>query len=422
MAPRTTRIPVYVHRDAAATEGLKTPTRRKRHSSVERRTRTRTISGTSTTRPCVPTDSPRNPFGRQYKWHCLRRLPPPLNPFLSHLPLVLTLVRARSSANEPPVYRKVHVPRNYTITHLRALLIFLFDATMYDGDLFSSLHHVVEICKDADIPGNLWSAETCIKLSGVQDPYSPARDDGPELGDADEPEVSRTGSYRWEGEGDFIIDSVWPTTRFQDDEWELQNECRGIIFNFKRDPYVKVHITYESKSRSQAPHPMDSPFVVESCGLTNALSSRAPSSSCRAPTGAGWNEPNVFKKFYMTLAKGSMALLPNAPRPAIPRPARSRRMLPVTHRRHGKTPEALPAHRKAVSVRAKEIARMARSNFLRELDEMDSPPPSPVVSADEDENDPFWGEEDDIQSLLAEQFRRAPLMLDNDSDDDYDGL
>ena len=230
MAPRMTRIPVYVHRDAAATEGLKTPTRRKRHSSVERRTRTRTISGTSTMRPCGPTDSPRNPFGRQYKWHCLRRLPPPLNPFLSHLPLVFTLVRARSSANEPPVYRKVHVPRNYTITHLRALLIFLFDATMYDGDLFSSLHHVVEICKDADIPGNLWSAETCIKLSGVQDPYSPARDDGPELGDADEPEVSRTGSYRWEGEGDFIIDSIWPTTRFQDDEWESQNECRGIIF------------------------------------------------------------------------------------------------------------------------------------------------------------------------------------------------
>ncbi|KAL1741093.1 hypothetical protein HDZ31DRAFT_67270 [Schizophyllum fasciatum] len=424
MAPRTTRIPIYVHRDPA-TEVPKTPARRRGHASSERRTRSRTQQAGPSTRPSGPTDSPRNPFGRQYKWHRLTRLPPPLHPVLSHLPLVFTIVHTKASAAEPSVFRKVHVPRNYTITHIRALVMYLFDATLYDGDLFSSQHHVVEICTGADFHGNLWSAETCVKLSGAQDPYAPMSDDGPEMGDTDEPEVSRTGSYRWEGEGDFLIDSVWPTTRDLNEEWEERNERRGIIFNFKRDPHVKVHITFDAKSRSQAPHPMDAPFVVEARGFTKILSGPGSTATGHAPTGPAWNEPNAFKKFYMTLAKGSLALLPNAGRPAIPRPARGRRgnTLPGSHRRPGKTPDALPAHRKANCVRANDIARMARSAFLRELDEPDSPPSSPLPAPfPDDDEDSCWGDDEDIAVLLAEQFRRAPLTLDDDSDDELDDL
>ncbi|KAL1741725.1 hypothetical protein HDZ31DRAFT_66642 [Schizophyllum fasciatum] len=424
MPPRSTRIPIYVYRDSA-TERLKTPSRSKTLVSEERRTRSRAQRAPPSMRIHGPIDSPRNPCGRQYKWHHLMRLPPALSSSFSHLPLVFTLIRAKSAENEPPVFRKVQVPRNYTITHIRALVMFLFDATLYDGDLFSNQHHVVEICKDADMAGNLWSAETIVKLAGAQGPYSPIRDDGPELGEGDEPEVLRTGSYRWEGEGDFLIDSVWPTTKELNPEWEQRNEHRGIIFNFNRHPHLKVHITFDASSRGCAPYPMDEPCVIERYGATTILSGNAPSSTRPSPANTDWNEPGAFKKFYMNLAKGSMALLPSARRPAIPRPVRKDMMLPAaaTQMRPGVTPEGIPAHRKAISIRANDIARMARSAFLRELDELDSPVPGssvPVIADDDD--DSFYADEAEVAALLAEQGIRAPLAPDDDSDDELDAV
>src|SRR5689334_20603673 len=69
----------------------------------------------------TPTDSPSNPFGRT-----LPRdppLPPPTS-FSRHLPLRFQVVRKK--ATKPDVYRIVQVPLNYTFTHLRAVLVWLF--------------------------------------------------------------------------------------------------------------------------------------------------------------------------------------------------------------------------------------------------------------------------------------------------------
>ncbi|TRM59606.1 hypothetical protein BD626DRAFT_507748 [Schizophyllum amplum] len=396
MVSRTSKIPVYVHRDPSAAK-----THKKEAPSKERPPRGPLAqAGPSFTLPQAPIDSPRNPCGRQHKWLRLTQLPPPLNPMLSHLPLVFTIVHTKAAARQPPVYRRVHVPRNYTITHVRAMVMYLFDATLYDGDLFSREHHTVEICRNADFPGNLWSAETYVKLSGAQNPYTPINDNGPELGEADEPEISRSGDYRWEGEGDLTIDSVWPTSKILDQDREHQNERHGIIFKFARQSQIQVHVTFDAAMRAQAPFPMNEPFVVDSSGLTTLLSS---TSKRRTAEERDWNEPHAFK---------NLVLLP-INRPTIPRPAR----------RSHVTPDALPAHKKAVSIRAIDIARMAKSAFLREFDELDSPPPrQPAPGLIVEDEDSFWDDDEEAEAIWAEQMKHVPLSFDDDSDDEDDVL
>ncbi|KAI5888196.1 uncharacterized protein SCHCODRAFT_02511944 [Schizophyllum commune H4-8] len=433
MPPPRTRIPVYVQRDTATTRATEptAATKSKKHTPVVRRTRSRVLQAGPSCRPHDPTDSPRNPFGPQNKWPRLMDLPPVLNNVaLSHLPLVLTIVRAGAQVDDQRVRRMAHVPRNYTITHMRALIIYLFDATVYDGDLFSNHHHVVEICKDADIAGDLTTAQTFIKLSGAQDPYTPVRDDGPEHRGAAEPQSSRTETIRWEGEGDFSIETLWTTAPDLNDQWEQANERRGIIFNFKHNPDVQVHITFDATLRNSAPHPMNMPFVAKSQGRTKALRGTSSGASLRMPYGAEWNEPGAFRKFYTTLARSSAALLPAPQRPSIPRLAQPLRALSINPTVPGKTPDALPAHRKAISARAINISRMAKSAFLRELDDLDEPDSSPrplprrvapvatpVTPVDDDE-DSFWGDKKEIEAILAEQMKHAPLSLDDDSDDE----
>ncbi|KAL1695313.1 hypothetical protein GGG16DRAFT_109407 [Schizophyllum commune] len=433
MPPPRTRIPVYVQRDTATTRAAEPApaTKSKKHTPVVRRTRSRVLQAGPSFRPHDPTDSPRNPFGQQNKWHRLMDLPPVLNNVaLSHLPLTFTIVRADAQAGNQRVRRMIYVPRNYTITHIRALVIYVFDATVYDGDLFSNHHHVVEICKDAGVAGDLTTAQTFIKLSGAQDPYTPVRDGGPGHGGANEPQSSRTETIRWEGEGDVIIDTVWPTAPDLNDQWEQTNECRGIIFNFKHNTDVKVHITFDATLRNSAPQPMNVPFVAKCHGRTKALKGSSSSASLRVPYGKEWNEPGAFKKFYTTLAKGSAALLPTAQRPSIPRLAQPLRALSINPTVPGKTPDAIPAHRKAISARAINISRMARSAFLRELDDLDEPDSSPQprprrvapmatpVTAEDDDEESFWGDKNEIEAILAEQMKQAPLSLDEDSDDE----
>ena len=152
--------------------------------------------------PENPLDSPGNPLGRHHVVKLSRRLPDPSS-FGKHVVLRMQLV-VHSAKRVHPVYRIVQLPLNYTFTHLRALIAYLFGGPS-DGDDHSSGRHVFEVKRDVVMhskkrPGEIFSAVTTVKLSGSKHPFT--HQDEEKVFDDDEDELQEDDT-RWEGEEDF---------------------------------------------------------------------------------------------------------------------------------------------------------------------------------------------------------------------------
>ena len=159
--------------------------------------------------PENPLDSPGNPLGRHHVVKLSRRLPDPSS-FGKHVVLRMQLV-VHSAKRVHPVYRIVQLPLNYTFTHLRALIAYLFGGPS-DGDDHSSGRHVFEVKRDVVMhskkrPGEIFSAVTTVKLSGSKHPFT--HQDEEKVFDDDEDELQEDDT-RWEGEEDFTIAQVFP--------------------------------------------------------------------------------------------------------------------------------------------------------------------------------------------------------------------
>ena len=212
--------------------------------------------------PPRPLDSPRNPFGREWAKYTTRMLPPPTS-WRKHIYLRFQFVRiGLAGALYRGVHRIVRVPLNYTFTHLRCLIAWLFGGqprqSTTDGHLF-------EVKKDAKTysymykPGQLKSGQTWAKISNTQDPYrwrkcsySDDEEEDELFSDVDEDgqkgdgqseacDDEDEGGWDWKDEEDFTLAHVWP--KGPDTERAI---LYVIILSFLTPPKALTHSIYST--------------------------------------------------------------------------------------------------------------------------------------------------------------------------------
>ena len=167
--------------------------------------------------PLIPSDSPSNPFKRTSHVVSL----PPVSSFRKHIPLRFQLHRRSIGFANGGVHRIVQVPLNYTFTHLRALIAWLFHVpAKHTNGKAGKEDYLFEIKTNVIMhaprlkPGIIKSAETSVKLSHSKDPCRSSdldelegdQDDqyGDDLDDGE-------GDWIWGDEEDYTLDHVWVT-------------------------------------------------------------------------------------------------------------------------------------------------------------------------------------------------------------------
>ena len=129
------------------------------------------------------------------------------------------------------VHRVVQVPLNYTFTHLRALIAWLFDTPTAclnrkageEGYLFEVK---TNIAMESPLmkPGMIKSGVTSVRVSNVRDPwrqrYGQTVDDEDELDEESEPDAEEedcetpydeSNDWAWADEDDHTLEHVWIT-------------------------------------------------------------------------------------------------------------------------------------------------------------------------------------------------------------------
>ena len=186
----------------------------------------------------VPADSPTNPFGRIRRLTQGTTLPRPTS-FSKHLPLRFQFIHPRVHGREidkDGIYRIIQVPLNYTLTHLRKLIQYVFDPATDEEitepyslrrtsrrvsnisasskgkqvELVDPVGHLFEVQRKIKMGpgGQIKEAQTWVKASTVLDPYHyPGNDSGDSLW-LDDDGVGE--EWNWEPEEDFTLSKVWP--------------------------------------------------------------------------------------------------------------------------------------------------------------------------------------------------------------------
>ncbi|KAF9523272.1 hypothetical protein CPB83DRAFT_863147 [Crepidotus variabilis] len=196
--------------------------------------------------PLHPSDSPSNPFKKKKNVETL----PPISSFSKHIALRFQMHRRGVGFQKGGVHRIVQVPLNYTFTHLRALISWLFDTpvkcTNGKGGEEEYLFEVKKSIVAESMftkPGMIRSGTTTIKLSNTRDPwrkrYGCDLDEEDELineeseTDADEDaDEEDPGEWVWQDEEEYTLGHVWITGVRAD---------RGVIYHIS--PNTQVHIT-----------------------------------------------------------------------------------------------------------------------------------------------------------------------------------
>jgi hypothetical protein len=181
--------------------------------------------------PLHASDSPSNPFGRKRKERLVHSLPP-VSSFSKHIALRFQFVRRGISPRQGGVYRVVRVPKNYTFTHLRALIAWLFDTpARYANGKACEEEFLFEVKSKTMFysplykPSQIKSGTTTVKLSNVRDPgrwhsghgfgseedeLSEEEDELEELGSQVEGEENGDEDWKWVDEEDFTLAHAWP--------------------------------------------------------------------------------------------------------------------------------------------------------------------------------------------------------------------
>lgn len=194
----------------------------------------------------VPADSPTNPFGRIRRLTQGTTLPRPTS-FSKHLPLRFQLVRPRGGTvdgrrqelDKDGVYRIVQVPLNYSLTHLRKVVEYVFDpatdaeieeptcalrrssrrvssassSTWLKGKQVKlyPVGHLFEMQRKVKMggPGQIKDAQIWVKASTLRDPYHyPGNESEDSLWlEGDDGDGAE---WKWEAEEDFTLSKVWP--------------------------------------------------------------------------------------------------------------------------------------------------------------------------------------------------------------------
>ncbi|KAI5823766.1 hypothetical protein K523DRAFT_357381 [Schizophyllum commune Tattone D] len=263
--------------------------------------------------PENPLDSPGNPLGRHHVVKLSRRLPDPSS-FGKHVVLRMQLV-VHSAKRVHPVYRVVQLPLNYTFTHLRALIAYLFGGPS-DGDDHSSGRHVFEVKRDVVMhskkrPGEIFSAVTTVKLSGSKHPFT--HQDEEKVFDDDEDKLQEDDT-RWEGEEDFTIAQVFPMGLNSSDAVK-DSLTRAIVWKSNANPAVQLHLTINTESVKTRRGKGNAPFVFKSHGQTSLLTRDSDDyddveedaggdtetdeeGDETDPMIARWNREGAFEKFF----------------------------------------------------------------------------------------------------------------------------
>jgi hypothetical protein len=186
--------------------------------------------------PLHPSDSPSNPFKR--KTTVVDTLPS-ISSFRKHIPLRFQFNRRGVGFRKGGVHRIVQVPLNYTFTHLRALIAWLFGvpAKCTNGkagreDYLFEVKTDVAMASTRSKPGIIKSGHTSVKLCKFKDPWR--RQLSKDADDRDELEGEQSGEDDegfgdnvddddciWADEEDYTLGHVWATG--------LQAD-RGIIY------------------------------------------------------------------------------------------------------------------------------------------------------------------------------------------------
>ncbi|KAI5888604.1 uncharacterized protein SCHCODRAFT_02637192 [Schizophyllum commune H4-8] len=264
--------------------------------------------------PETPLDSPGNPLGRHHVVKLSRRLPDPSS-FGKHVVLRMQLV-VHSAKRVHPVYRIVQLPLNYTFTHLRALIAYLFGGP-HDGDDHSGGRHVFEVKRDVVMhskkrPGEIFSAVTTVKLSGSKHPFT--HQDEEKVFDDDEDELQEDDT-RWEGEEDFTIAQVFPMGLNSSDAVK-DSLTRAIVWKSNTNPAVQLHLTINTEAVKTRRGKGNAPFVFRSHGQTSLLARNDLGDYDDVEEDAGgdtetdeegdetdpmiarWNREGAFEKFF----------------------------------------------------------------------------------------------------------------------------
>ncbi|KAI0062655.1 hypothetical protein BV25DRAFT_1825159 [Artomyces pyxidatus] len=207
----------------------------------------RSSSGSTSYTPSsytIPSDSPSNPFGFNRASQNFE-LPQPTK-FSKHLclrfqlltsPRPTTRLHARSKTflskldesktyDQQGTYRVVQVPLSYTFRHLHALVLFLFNGnpapptTPDPGHLFE-VQTGVQMCEYEKQPGIIKSGRPWLRLSSVRDPYYSPQSIMDLIASADTPYDMDEEAWRWEGEDEAAMSSVWQ---------DQTDSTRGIIY------------------------------------------------------------------------------------------------------------------------------------------------------------------------------------------------
>ncbi|KAL1744148.1 hypothetical protein HDZ31DRAFT_39317 [Schizophyllum fasciatum] len=413
--------------------------------------------------PENPLDSPGNPLGRHHVAKLARRLPDPSS-FGKHVVLRMQLV-VHSARRTHPVYRIVQMPLNYTFTHLRSLIAYLFGGPRH-GDDHSGGGHVFEVKRDVVMhskkrPGEIFTGVTTVKLSGSRHPYTEEDEEKVFDDDQDEPEEDGEDDCRWEGEEDFTIAQVFPMGLNSSDAVK-DSLTRGIVWKSTANPAVQIHLSINTESVKTRRGKGNAPYVFKSHGQTDLLSRNFEPDATEDdqetddggdtetdeendesdPMIAKWNRDGAFERFFRKRAVRHLGELevdepktPGLTYSSSPTQASSSPVLPTPANKAGAFPfpsvymsgNELPfstfpkftplpsAHlRKRVDSTEKFIALEKRKPWMTKYDEKDSDRGS---SAEPQEEEEPQASSSRPQKAGAEA--EADAADDEELDDDY---
>ncbi|KAL4073590.1 hypothetical protein J3A83DRAFT_4370862 [Scleroderma citrinum] len=272
----------------------------------------------------VPADSPTNPFGRIRRLTHGTTLPPPTS-YSKHLPLRFQFIHPRADGRDSKrdgVYRVVQVPLNYTLAHLRKLLIYVFDPAKdneitvpynlrrplnrLSRTLSSDRGKGKELATPSDLIGHLFEVQkrveigqdgvikqghTWVKSSTTRDPYHyPGNDLQDTLFLDDE-----SDQWRWEAEEDVQLVKVWP---------KGGDLARAIIYH--HDAHTQIHITVNTMKIPPRKGVGNTPFLFLAYG---SLSLSNPDGTLRLGTveTTRWNRIGAYDRFLKNEADNDRA-------------------------------------------------------------------------------------------------------------------
>ncbi|KAI6006487.1 hypothetical protein F5J12DRAFT_94756 [Pisolithus orientalis] len=271
----------------------------------------------------IPADSPTNPFGRIRRFTHGTTLPPPTS-FGRHISLRFQLVHPRADGrefNRDGVYRIVQVPLNYTLSHLRKLIAYIFDPATDDEivapynlrrvsnrltailssskdkgkarELFpvspEPVGHLFEVQKVAIVGqhGVIKSGHTWAKSSTARDPYHyPGNDSQGSVFLDDE-----SDDWRWVAEEDLELTKAWP---------KGCDLSKAIIYH--HDVHTQIHISANTKKVPHRKGKGNKPFLFEAYG---SVSLSNPEETLRpgAVETTRWNRIGAYDRFLKAEAE-----------------------------------------------------------------------------------------------------------------------